>query len=214
MLAARLITTGALWWWGHLVVVPVALYWLVPNIFSNNLNKNNALGWFGLCVNVCVRVRTLADKEKCYPSSSPPPQSHPSLPSVPAITWHLSPPQIYSLPPTNSNADTHAPNWVGYGSRARSCSKHHSAIRQRTEHGITRECMKCFASRHAEGNCKQQNLWGSHKLWVSFYRQLHLWIYFPVKNFYVCTLTMNQKTQYENSDKGFEHYMLLFVDYN
>lgn len=123
-------------------------------------------------------------------------------------------PQIYSLPPTNSNADTHAPNWVGYGSRARSCSKHHSAIRQCTEHGITRECVKCFASRHAEGNCKQQNLWGSHKLWVSFYRQLHLWIYFPVKNFHVCTLTMNQKTQYENSDKGLERYMLLFVDYN
>lgn len=113
MLGARLITTGALWWWGHLVTVPVALYWLVPNIFSNNLNKNNALGWFGLCVNVCVCTRTLANKEKCYPSSSPPPpQSHPSLPSVPTITWHLSPPQIYCLPPTNSNSRHTRPNLV------------------------------------------------------------------------------------------------------
>lgn len=37
---------------------------------------------------------------------------------------------------------------------------------------------------------------------------------FPGKNFHVCTPTMNHKTQYENSDKGFEHFMLLFVDYN
>lgn len=154
VLGARLITAGALWWWGRLVAVPVALYWLAPNIFSNNLNKNNALGWFGRCVNVCVCVRTFADKKKCYPSSSPPPESHPSLPSVPAITWHLSPPRsIVCLPPIPT-PDTHAPNWVGYGSRAQSCSKHHSAIGQCTEHGITLECMKRFASRHAEGNCK------------------------------------------------------------
>lgn len=150
VLGARLITTGAPWWWGRLVAVPVALYWLAPNIFPNNLNKNNAWGWFGQGVQVCVHVRT----PKCFSSSSPSSQSHPSLPPVPARTWHLSPPRsIVSLLPIPT-PDARAPNWVGYGSRAQSCSQHQSAIRQCMGHGNTLESMNCLASRDAEGNCK------------------------------------------------------------
>ena len=86
VLGARFITTGALWWWGRLVGVPAVLHWLAPNIFPNNLNKNNASGRHADAHRQCEHIHThthtsleIEERPKGYPSSSFSPQSHPSL---------------------------------------------------------------------------------------------------------------------------------------
>ena len=153
VLGARFITTGALWWWGRLVGVPAVLHWLAPNIFPNNLNKNNASGRHADAHRQCEHIHThththtsleIEERPKGYPSSSFSPQSHPSLLcSSLNLASHTTISGLRHPPHPTSNlfcvtshrqyqySRTQAPNWVGYGSRVPpSCSQHQYEIRQ------------------------------------------------------------------------------------